>query len=74
MSDDLPPWEPIADALAGMGGVPADREYQDTREPQNATQHQIRKRYAKTAKAIAYNIAVEERSREGCDDAGGPDR
>jgi hypothetical protein len=53
---DLPPWEPIADWLARLPNVSCDEEHEDTREPTNATQAQIRDRYEKTAKAVAYDI------------------
>jgi hypothetical protein len=57
---DAPPWEPIADWLARLPGVSCDEEHEDTREPSNATKRQVRKRYEKTAKAIAYDIAMEQ--------------
>lgn len=56
---DVPPWEPIADWLARLPNVSCDSEHEDTRLGQNATQNEIRKRYEKTAKAIAYDIAVD---------------
>lgn len=56
---DVPPWKPIADWLARLPNVSCDEEHEDTRAPQNATQNQIRKRYEKTAKAIAYDIATD---------------
>lgn len=55
---DVPPWEPIADWLARLPDVSCDEEHQDTRLPQNADKKTVRKRYEKTAKAIAYDIAV----------------
>ena len=66
MSDypEVPPWEPIADWLARLPNVSCDEEHEDTREPTNATQNQLRKRYEKTAKAIAYDIAVSESDAE----------
>lgn len=56
---DVPPWEPIADWLARLLGTSCDDEHEDTRLTQNATQNELRKRYEKTAKAIAYDIAVD---------------
>ena len=53
---DLPPWEPIADWLSRLPSASCDEEHEDTREPSNATQSAVRKRYEKTAKAVAYDI------------------
>ena len=55
---DIPPWKPIADWLARLPSVSCDEEHEDTRAPQNMMQKTIRKRYEKTAKAIAYDIAT----------------
>jgi hypothetical protein len=57
MTDELPPWEPIADWLARLPDVSCDPEHEETRLPSNATQHRVRKRYERTAKTIAYDIA-----------------
>lgn len=58
---DLPPWEPIADWLARLPERECDSEHEDTRLGHNATQKELRERYEKTAKAIAYDIAMSER-------------
>lgn len=55
---DIPPWEPIAGWLARLPEREADAEHEDTRLGQNASQKEIRERYEKTAKAIAYDIAT----------------
>lgn len=55
---ELPPWEPIADWLARLPEREADAEHEDTRLGQTATQAELRERYEKTAKAIAYDVAT----------------
>lgn len=53
MTNNLPPWRPIADGLA--------RHNDDTGEPAQ-TREEVRERYEVEAKAIAYEIATEEAS------------
>jgi len=62
---NLPPWEPIADWLARLPNVSCDEEHEDTREPSNATQAQLRDRYEKMAKAVAYDIRMAQHERAG---------
>jgi len=51
MSDDLPPWEPIADWLIRIS---------DTDASKTLSRKSHREKHEETAKAIAYDIATHE--------------